>query len=127
MRTDAVFAYDFVHLSLTIQAVILRGLAQFPSGSLQLLDTQGTDLKGKHQADEQVYCSLAQFFSAQPLPTNIYIESGPPLLCGSEAEFCIFIDPVDGSVNRDLGVGDPGIVIAYAAGSVPQFQDIFGG
>jgi len=34
---------------------------------------------------------------------------------------------VDGSVNRDLGVGDPGIVIAYAAGSVPQFQDIFGG
>jgi len=41
MRTDAVFAYDFVHLSLTIQEVILRGLAQFPSGSLQLSIPRG--------------------------------------------------------------------------------------
>jgi len=127
MSTDAVFAYDFVHLSHTIRELILRGLSLFPSGSLQLLDTQGADLKGKHRADEQVYGALAQFFAAHQLPANIYIESGPPLLCGAEAEFCIFIDPVDGSVNRDLGVGDPGIVIAYATGSAPQFQDIFGG
>ena len=127
MRTDTIFEYDFLNLSLKIKDVILRELSQFPSGSLQLLETQGADLKGKHQADEQVYRSLTQFFSSQQLPANIYIESGPPLLCGTEAEFCIFIDPVDGSVNRDFGVGDPGIVIAYADGRLPQFKDIFGG
>lgn len=127
MRADDSFKHDFLDLSIEIKKVILHELSRFPSGNLRLLETQGTDLKGKHQADEQVYHALADFFSLQQLPANIYIESGPPLLCGTEAEFCIYIDPVDGSVNRDLGVGDPGIVIAYAAGCSPHFKDVFAG
>jgi fructose-1,6-bisphosphatase/inositol monophosphatase family enzyme len=127
MKADASFKYDFLNLSLHIRDVILQELSRFPSGNLRLLETQGTDLKGKHQADEQLYHALVDFFSLQQLPANIYIESGTPLLYGKDAEFCIYIDPVDGSVNRDLGVGDPGIVIAYATGNSPRFQDVFAG
>lgn len=127
MIIKATIKHDFLSLSLKIKDVILQGLSQFPSGHLQLVETKDTDLKGKHQADERVYHSLTRFFDSQQLPVNVYIESGPPLLYGGEAEFCIYIDPVDGSINRDLGVGDPGIVIAYAAGSSPQFKDVFGG
>lgn len=124
MERDIIEGYDFFKLSLKIKDIILNELSKFSSGTLQILDK---NLKGKHKADEQVYSSLSKFFNTQNLPADIYIESGEPILCDKRAAFCIFIDPIDGSINRDLNVGDPGIIIAYASGSSPRFKDVFEG
>jgi len=115
---------DTVKLSKDIQKIVLDELATCPVGKLQLPDN---DLKGVHDADKKIYECLVSFFHTQQLPANIYIESSEPIFYHDTPEFCIFIDPIDGSLNRDLKVGDPSISIAYAYGQQPRFSDIFSG
>jgi len=116
-----------LQLSLEIKQIVVEELRHFPANGIYLLESEGDNLKGKHHADEQVYLALSKYFAKAHLPADIYIESGAPLHCSGEAEFCVFIDPVDGSLNRDLGVGDPGVIIAYASGNKPRFKEIFAG
>jgi fructose-1,6-bisphosphatase/inositol monophosphatase family enzyme len=124
MHINFAFQRHLFSLSQDIQRIILNVLKEFPVGRLSLPDG---DLKGYHYADKRVYESLAEFFRSRRLPAHIYIESGDPIICRNSPLFCIFIDPIDGSLNRDLGVGDPAIVIVYAWGSSPRFRDVFDG
>lgn len=124
MSRNNIFQRNFLTLSQEIQSIILNELEKYPVGRFNLPDV---DLKECHYADRLIYLSLVEFFGTRNLPAHIYIESCDPIMCDGSPEFCIFIDPIDGSLNRDLGVGDPAIVIAYASGSNPRFCDVFQG
>jgi len=90
------------------------------------LNLSETDLKANHFWEDKVYNSLKRFFVSSKIEASIHIEGYPSIL-SSNTRFHIFIDPVDGSLNCDLAVGDPAVVIAYAYGKMPSFKDIFCG
>lgn len=113
-----------LNLSIKIKNIVLKTLDKFDSDKLQLLSD---DLKGKHSCDREVYKRLKDFFLSNMTPANIFIEGEEPILCDRKAGFTVFIDPIDGSINRDLGVGDPGIVVAYSMNNTSRFNDIFSG
>ena len=115
---------DFLNLSLEIKDIVLRCLEAYSSGQLQI---DGFDLKAEHKADKHVYLELKSYFSLHDAPIKIFVENNPPIETKSKPEYCVFVDPVDGSINRDLIVGDPGIVVCYAKGMSPIFRDVFGG
>lgn len=69
------------------------------------------DMKGAHKVDRLANELLRSALRSRPC--NLFLESGRPVL-RKGAEFSLFIDPVDGSRNWDLGIGDPAIVIAAA-------------
>ncbi len=115
---------EFLDLSLKIKDIILRCLEAYSSGQLQI---DGADLKAEHKADKQVYSELKSYFSLHDAPVKIFVESHPPIETQSKAEYCVFVDPIDGSINRDLIVGDPGIIVCYAKGMSPTFRDVYEG
>lgn len=83
-----------------------------PGGSGESLIDPG-DLKSTHDIDDRAAAiargALADF------SCNLVIE-GETADIDAEAEFCIYLDPVDGSLNWDRGIGDPAFVLAAAPG-----------
>lgn len=69
------------------------------------------NLKSTHKIDEIATSMILEVL--QDYPCNIYMESSC-IQPKSKANFTIFIDPVDGSLNWDRGVGDPCIAIAIS-------------
>lgn len=71
------------------------------------------DLKSAHDIDIRaaaiVRRALADF------RCNVVIE-GEAAEIDDAAAFCVYIDPVDGSLNWDRGIGDPAFVLAAAPG-----------
>ncbi|MGK7394965.1 MAG: hypothetical protein ACNS62_10345 [Candidatus Cyclobacteriaceae bacterium M3_2C_046] len=69
------------------------------------------DVKSVHQIDRITGQRIRELLGSYPC--NLYMESFPPLLKDS-AEFTVFIDPVDGSINWDRGIADPCLAIAIS-------------
>ena len=72
---------------------------------------KSSDLKSTHQIDEMAIRVLLEVL--KDYQCNIYLES-EPVEHKDRADFSIFIDPVDGSLNWERGVGDPCIAIAIS-------------
>jgi fructose-1,6-bisphosphatase/inositol monophosphatase family enzyme len=115
--------YDsyFFHLSEKIRKIIMKTLKKHDSNKLKLFDD---DLKGEHEADREVYSRLLNFFSKSKIPANVHIEGEESHYYKGNPKFVIMIDPIDGSLNRDLNVGDPGIVVTFSLSLKPKFRDI---
>ena len=69
------------------------------------------DLKSAHRVDRLAIEAIKG--ELKNYDCNIFIESAPETI-KKGAKFSIFIDPIDGSLNWDRGVGDPCIAIAIS-------------
>jgi len=105
---------------------VVATLKTIAGGGLDLVD--GADLKGHHRVDDQLSGAITAWWEASRLPVRLYLEGqapqDPP---GRTAVAALLIDPIDGSINRDLMVGDPGFALAVADTPVPRFGDLIGG
>jgi fructose-1,6-bisphosphatase/inositol monophosphatase family enzyme len=108
---------------MNIKKITLSVLSKFKES--KYIDCTGDDLKGEHHADEEVINELQHYFTTENTKYNVFFEGG--IVVQNNASKSLLIDPVDGSINRDLYVGDPGIVVAYAHTNTPAFKDIIGG
>jgi fructose-1,6-bisphosphatase/inositol monophosphatase family enzyme len=77
------------------------------------------NLKSTHEIDDEAGTIARESFDAWRCNVVIEGEAVP----GSDADFCVYIDPVDGSLNWDRGTGDPAFVLAVAAGPVAGCLD----
>ena len=68
-------------------------------------------LKSTHEIDADAAAIARQSFDAWHCNLVIEGESGS---LDPDARFCVYIDPVDGSLNWDRGTGDPAFVLAVA-------------
>jgi len=69
------------------------------------------NLKSTHKIDEVAIEIVLEVL--QERKCNIYMESWRAQI-DDQADFSIFIDPIDGSLNWERGIGDPCIVIAVS-------------
>ncbi len=69
-------------------------------------------LKSCHAVDKPLHEYLCHFLKDHK--ANIFIESSQPVL-REDAEFSLFIDPVDGSLNWDREIGNPCFVAAFSS------------
>ncbi len=83
-----------------------------------LLDPR--DLKSGHTVDDVASAAVRERIGGHDC--NVYIE-GETSEPDPEAAFCLYIDPVDGSLNWDRGIGDPAFVIAAAPGPAAACLD----
>jgi fructose-1,6-bisphosphatase/inositol monophosphatase family enzyme len=67
------------------------------------------DTKATHAVDKIAYEALLPIL--EKVPARVYME-GFVFPKRNEPEFTVFIDPVDGSVNWDRGIGDPCFCLA---------------
>lgn len=70
-----------------------------------------SDLKSVHHID-LITANIAQQYLSK-LPCNVFVESVDDFN-NKESEFSVYIDPVDGSLNWERGIGDPNITIAIS-------------
>ncbi|MEL7036002.1 MAG: inositol monophosphatase family protein [Cyanobacteria bacterium J06592_8] len=104
---------DYNNLCRVISQKVKNSLVQNLSQMGWIGETlaKSSDLKSTHQIDEiaiRVIKSVLKDYQC-----NIYLES-KPVEYQDGASFSIFIDPVDGSLNWERGVGDPCIAIAIS-------------
>jgi len=71
------------------------------------------DLKSNHEIDARAAAIARQALDGWRC--NVVIE-GDTAALEPDAAFCVYIDPVDGSLNWDRGIGDPAFVLAAAPG-----------
>lgn len=71
------------------------------------------DLKSAHGIDDRAAIIARRMLA--DFHCNVVIEGGTADI-EEDAAFSVYIDPVDGSLNWDRGVGDPGFVLAAAPG-----------
>ncbi len=80
------------------------------------------DTKGTHLVDRQAFGILSDLL--KDTSCNIFME-GFPAQTKVDAEFSIFLDPMDGSINWDKGVGDPCLALAITEKNPPwKFEDL---
>lgn len=80
------------------------------------------DLKSTHEIDK-IAINIVQG-ALKDFNCNIFMESSGSYV-KEDADFSIFIDPVDGSLNWDKGVGDPCIAVAISDKSKEiKFEDL---
>lgn len=89
----------------------LRRRLQDHGGGESLLESG--DLKSTHEIDAHAAAIARESFDAWHC--NLIIE-GDAAGSDADADFCVYIDPVDGSLNWDRGTGDPAFVLAVAHG-----------
>lgn len=77
-------------------------------------------LKSTHEIDAHAAAIARESFDAWHCNLVIEGESAPT---DPNARFCVYIDPVDGSLNWDRGTGDPAFVLAVAPGATAQCLD----
>lgn len=78
------------------------------------------DLKSGHAVDRHAARAARRALGERRC--NIHIE-GEARRADPEAGFCVYIDPLDGSLNWDRGVGDPAFVLAAAPGPAAASLD----
>lgn len=117
--------HPFLNLAQSLHKVIVTSLSNRETGCLSLTDP--SDLKSEHNVEKHLRDAILNYVQRQDLNINLYIEGHQAILERKQPEMILFIDPVDGSLNRDLQVGDPSIVITYAQKQSPAFKDILGG
>jgi fructose-1,6-bisphosphatase/inositol monophosphatase family enzyme len=109
-----------------LEATVVATLGSIADGGLELADS--ADLKSHHRVDDQLSGDITAWWQDSRLPVRLYLEGqapqDPP---GGTAVAALLIDPIDGSINRDLMVGDPGFALAVADTPVPRFGDLTGG
>lgn len=71
------------------------------------------DLKSIHDIDVRAAAIARR--SLEDFRCNLVIE-GEAADIDADAAFCVYLDPVDGSLNWDRGIGDPAFVLAAAPG-----------
>lgn len=71
-----------------------------------------SDLKSTHDIDKITAAIASDILSE--FKCNIFIESVKNKI-HDDAEFSVYIDPIDGSLNWERGVGDPCVVIAFSS------------
>lgn len=69
------------------------------------------DLKSRHKIDDLAINVILNLVA--DIPCHVYIESWP-VRYRADAKFSLFIDPIDGSINWDRGIGDPCVALAIA-------------
>ncbi|THB69075.1 MAG: hypothetical protein D6B27_01200 [Gammaproteobacteria bacterium] len=111
-------------ISESIRQVVIETLSGCDSGRLSI---HKGDMKGHHLADQKVYESIKRFAMDKKVASVIFIEGEETIYTGADSNLVLLIDPVDGSVNRDLKVGDPALSIAFSEKRSPKFEDIIGG
>lgn len=75
--------------------------------------TDPADLKSIHDVDLRAAAIARRALG--DFHCNLVIE-GEAEDIDPDAEFCVYLDPVDGSLNWDRGIGDPALVLAAAPG-----------
>ena len=93
------------------QAVKKAMLSDLADHHTQGVRSGGESSKAVHAIDEVAYREALRML--QDVPCNVYMESFDPHL-SEDAAFSLFIDPVDGSLNWDRGVGDPCFALAIS-------------
>lgn len=78
------------------------------------------DLKATHEVDEVATAAARAAFA--DWHCNLVIEGETPTI-DPQAAFCVYLDPVDGSLNWDRGVGDPAFVLSAARGPRAESLD----
>ena len=101
-----------------IRERLLAAAAAAAHGEETLLDPD--DLKSAHAIDAVAREVIVEAF--RDVACNIRIEGEPPIE-RADARFCIYVDPVDGSLNWDRGIGDPAFVLAIAPGAAARRLD----
>jgi fructose-1,6-bisphosphatase/inositol monophosphatase family enzyme len=69
------------------------------------------NLKSSHVVDDWAGTAILDILASYRC--NVAIESTRPDI-SKHADFSIYVDPIDGSLNWDRGVGDPCVVVAIA-------------
>lgn len=102
---------DYLHLSKTLgkalKTFLIAQLKEKGFTGVQAKDA--ADTKGTHLVDQQAFSILSELL--KDTPCNIFMEGFPAQMKPSAA-FSIFLDPMDGSINWDKGVGDPCLALA---------------
>ncbi len=111
----------YLDLSRKLKDVVSGVLKGFPAAKAVLAEGDSALVR---EANRKIYDLLSAFFRTASLHAAVYIAGHEPLKLPGEPQFNIFINPVDGLLNRHLGVGDPGIAFAYAEGKQPRFKDL---
>ncbi len=107
-------------ISQEVKAELIKALSE--TGFVGETLSNPYSLKSTHRVDkiaiEVIWEKLKDY------PCNIYIESAQ-ITEKKNAEFTMIIDPIDGSLNWDRGVGDPCIAIAITQKTKDiQLQDL---
>lgn len=115
-----------INICCEIIGIINTVLSRYGTFLLNIKDKN--DFKSEHIADDEAIKKIKEYFFSNNVQANVFFEGSDPYLCKTHPKIALFIDPIDGSLNRDLGVGDPGIVIAFAKNHDEiRFKDIYGG
>lgn len=103
----------FENLSVEISAKIKNALIKElkTTGYIGDTNTNKDDLKSSHKVDAVLVDIIQDILKDKNC--NIFIESAN-FRKKENADFSVFIDPVDGSLNWDRGMGDPCCVVAIS-------------
>jgi fructose-1,6-bisphosphatase/inositol monophosphatase family enzyme len=69
------------------------------------------DLKSSHMVDDWARAAIRDILASYRC--NVFVESIRTDI-SKQADFSLYVDPIDGSLNWDRGVGDPCVVIAIS-------------
>lgn len=90
-----------------VKFTIMENLSKYGFRGVQ--NEQNEDLKSVHEVDKLAADAITSITTN--LPCQLLLESFT-FPKPKKIEFTLLIDPIDGSVNWDRGIGDPGICIA---------------
>ena len=98
-------------LAAGVRARLVRDMSA-AAGQETLVDAG--DLKSAHRID--VHAADVAREVLRGARCNLFIE-GEAAVRHDAPRFCVYIDPIDGSLNWDRGVGDPAVVLAAGRGA----------
>lgn len=108
----------FAALGRRVARAVRERLCAQPAAGETLADP--ADLKSGHRIDGHAIAVVREALAGERC--NVRIEGGDDDI-DPEAAFCLYIDPVDGSLNWDRGIGDPAVALAIAAGPEAECLD----
>jgi len=117
-RTPPIDPARFAELGRRVARAVRARLCHQPAPGETLTDP--ADLKSGHRIDADAITAARELLADQHC--NLDIEGGDRD-DDPDAVFCLYIDPVDGSLNWDRGIGDPAVVLAVAAGPRAECLD----
>ncbi len=82
------------------------------SGYKGIVSDDDQNSKATHHADKIASKAILEILQNEPC--RLFMESFEHT-SSSNPKFCVFIDPVDGSINWDRGIGDPAVCIAITS------------
>jgi len=88
---------------------------------------RSTDYKASSAADEVAVSSVVASARRHNMPVVIRVEGHGTVYRPPEPVGSFLVDPLDGTLNHALGVGDPGFVLAWTPSLKPVFADVTGG